>query len=76
MYGGEWITNDEAHSLLYPVEERFTIEHIIPAKFNRAVIFPGNRLHGAYIEDYTKYSGDKWRFSQVQFFHPQRGNQR
>jgi hypothetical protein len=75
VYGGEWITNDEAHSLLYPVEERFTIDHIIPAKFNRCVIFPGNRLHGAYIDDYTKYSGEKWRFSQVQFFHPQRGQQ-
>ena len=70
VYGGEWITNDESHNLLYPVEERFTIEHIIPAKFNRAVVFPGNRLHGAYIDDYTKYSGDSWRFSQVQFFHP------
>jgi hypothetical protein len=72
IYGGEWITNDEAHNLLYPVEERFTIEHIIPAKFNRAVIFPGNRLHGAYIEDYNKYCEDKWRYSQVQFFHPTR----
>lgn len=73
VYGGEWITNDEAHNLLYPVEDRFKIEHIIPAKFNRAVIFPGNRLHGAYIEDYTKYSGENWRYSQVQFFKP-RGN--
>ena len=72
IYGGEWITNDEAHNLLYPVEDRFTIEHIIPAKFNRAVIFPGNRLHGAYIEDYNKYCEDKWRYSQVQFFHPTR----
>jgi hypothetical protein len=72
IYGGEWITNDEAHNLLYPVEERFTIEHIIPAKFNPAVIFPGNRLHGAYIEDYNKYCEDKWRYSQVQFFHPTR----
>jgi len=57
-------------SLLYPVEDRFTIERIIPHKFNRCVIFPGNRMHGAYIDDYNKYK-DNWRFTQVTFFHPE-----
>ena len=71
VYDGEWITNDERIHMLYPVEERFTIERIIPSKFNRCVIFPGNRLHGGYIEDYEKYSGEGWRFTQVQFFIPQ-----
>ncbi len=70
VYDGEWITNDENMSLLYPVEDRFTIERIIPHKFNRCVIFPGNRMHGAYIEDYNKYK-DNWRFTQVTFFHPE-----
>ena len=70
VYDGEWITNDENMSLLYPVEDRFTIERIIPHKFNRCVIFPGNRMHGAYIEDYNKYK-DKWRFTQVIFYHPE-----
>ena len=70
VYDGEWITNDENMSLLYPVEDRFNIERIIPHKFNRCVIFPGNRMHGAYINDYNKYK-DKWRFTQVTFYHPQ-----
>ena len=70
VYDGEWITNDENMSLLYPVEDRFTIERIIPHKFNRCVIFPGNRMHGAYIDDYNKYK-DNWRFTQVTFFHPE-----
>ena len=69
VYGGEWIWNAEHQNLLYPVEELFTIDHIIPAKFNRCVIFPGNRLHGAYINDYSKYK-DTWRYSYVRFFHP------
>ena len=71
VYEGTWITNNEQESLLYPVEDDFVLERVIPAKFNRCVVFPGNRLHGAYINDYNKYTGDKWRFSQVTFFHPQ-----
>jgi len=70
IYEGTWITNNEERSLLYPVEQDFVLDKVIPAKFNRCVIFPGNRLHGAYINDYNKYSGDKWRYSQVIFFHP------
>ena len=70
IYDGEWITNDENISLLYPVEERFNIRQVIPAKFNRCVIFPGNCMHGAYINDYNKYC-EEWRFTQVTFYHPQ-----
>jgi len=70
VYGGSWIHNDEQNNLLYPVEDRFDIQHIIPAKFNRCVIFAGNRLHGAYINDYNKFMGDKWRYTLVRFFHP------
>ena len=70
IYDGEWITNDENMGLLYPVEERFNIRQVIPAKFNRCVIFPGNCMHGAYIDDYNKYL-DNWRFTQVTFYHPQ-----
>ena len=69
VYGGEWVTNDENINLLYPVEERFSIEKIIEHKFNRAVIFPGNCMHGAYINDYSKYKDD-WRFTQVTFYSP------
>ena len=72
VYNGTWLSNDEHLNVLYPVEERFEIERIIPAKFNRCVIFPGNRIHGAWIEDYNKYTGDSWRFTQATFFHPTR----
>jgi len=71
VYEGTWITNNEQESLLYPVEEEFELERVIEHKFNRCVIFPGNRLHGAYINDYNNYKDDKWRFTQVTFFHPQ-----
>lgn len=71
IYEGTWITNEEQINLLYPVEELFDLKKVIPAKFNRMVLFPGNCLHGAYIDDYSKYSGDNWRYSQVTFFHPQ-----
>ena len=73
IYDGEWITNDENMALLYPVEERFKIRQVIPAKFNRCVIFPGNCMHGAYVNDYHRYLED-WRFTQVTFYHPQGGN--
>ena len=55
IYHGEWITNDENMNLMYPVEERFKLDRVIEHKFNRCVIFAGNRMHGAYINDYNKY---------------------
>lgn len=73
VYDGEWITNDENMNVLYPVEERFNIRTIIKAKFNRCVIFPGNYMHGAWIDDYNKYK-ENWRFTQVTFFHPTTGD--
>ena len=54
-YEGTWITNREEVNLLYPVGELFDVKNIIPAKFNRLVMFPGNCLHGGYIDDYSKY---------------------
>jgi len=72
IYDGEWITNDEQMNVLYPVGERFNIRQIVEHKFNRCVIFPGNSMHGAYINDYSKYMEDKWRFTQVRFYHPVR----
>ena len=70
VYDGEWITNDENMNVLFPVEERFNINRIIKAKFNRCVIFPGNYMHGAWIDNYDKYK-ENWRFTQVTFFHPE-----
>jgi hypothetical protein len=71
VYKGEWITNMEHMGVLYPVEEDFEIDYIIPAQYNTCVIFTGNKLHGAWIDDYTKYCEDKWRYSYVRFFHPE-----
>jgi hypothetical protein len=40
---------------------------IIPAKFNRCVIFNGKLPHGGYIEDHKKYCSDTWRYNAVYF---------
>lgn len=70
VYDGAWITNQESKNLLYPVEEKFALKKVIKHKFNRCVIFPGNVLHGAYINNYEKYSGDNWRFTHIRFLEP------
>ena len=72
VYEGTWLSNDEHLNVLFPVLDRFELRRVIPAKFNRCVIFPGNRIHGAWIDDYNKFSGDSWRFTQVNFLHPMR----
>ena len=72
IYEGTWLSNDEHLNVLYPVLDRFELRRVVPAKFNRCVIFPGNRIHGAWIDDYSKYSGDSWRYTQVNFLHPVR----
>ena len=59
----------EHQGLLQPVEEMMDLKHVIPAKFNRCVLFTGNKMHGAYINDYNKYK-EEFRMSQVLFFHP------
>ena len=72
IYDGTWLSNDEHLNVLYPVLDRFTLKKLVPAKYNRCVIFPGNRIHGAWIDDYNKYTGDSWRYTQVNFLHPSR----
>jgi len=75
IYSGDLIPNNESVNLMHPVADTFRIERVIPAKFNRCVIFPGNRIHGAYIEDYGKYSERRgtWRYTQVIFMTPVTG---
>jgi len=72
IYDGTWLSNDEHLNVLYPVLDRFELKRVVPAKYNRCVIFPGNRIHGAWIDDYNNYTGDSWRYSQVNFLHPMR----
>ena len=69
VYENSWVPNKEHESLLQPVEEIMDLRYIIQAKFNRCVLFTGNKMHGAYINDYSKYTDD-WRYSQVIFFNP------
>jgi hypothetical protein len=40
---------------------------VVPAKFNRLVIYPGWFMHGGYIEDHSVYTDDTWRLNQVFF---------
>lgn len=70
VYDGCWIDNVEQFNLLYPTIEEYELSKVIEHKYNRCVIFPGNRLHGAYINDYNNYCGESWRYAQVRFFHP------
>ena len=69
VYEAGWVPNMEQEGLLQPVEEIMDLAYVIPAKFNRAVLFAGNKMHGAYIDDYTAYT-DYYRYSQVVFYRP------
>ena len=68
VYESAWIPNREGEGLLQPVEGTWICPMSFD-KFNRCVMFTGNKMHGAYINDYNKYKDD-WRLSQVFFLHP------
>ncbi|MCH1612028.1 MAG: hypothetical protein L7S72_01905 [Flavobacteriales bacterium] len=63
LYENEDILNKEGSNLIIDVSD-FKIKEIIPAKPNRCVIFSGNFLHGAYIEDNDVYYNN-WRITQA-----------
>ena len=63
LYENEDIENKEGSTLIVDVS-KYKIREIIPAKPNRCVIFPGNQLHGAYIEDNDIYYNN-WRITQA-----------
>ncbi len=71
VYENAWVENREHLGLIQPVEEMMDLKHVIPAKYNRCVLFLGNKMHGAYINDYKKYEHN-WRYSQVMFFFPKK----
>jgi len=56
--------NTESENLLYDVSNVEKV--VINAVPNRLVMFRGNKTHGGYIEDHTKYEND-WRINQVKF---------
>ena len=63
LYKNIEIENNEGSTLLVDVSNYEVLE-TIPAKPNRCVIFNGNQLHGAYIEDNNKYYNN-WRITQA-----------
>jgi len=71
VYEGDFHDNTEHEDLFYKYRDMHKITKKLEYKFNRCVIFAGNRMHGAYIEDYKHYM-DNWRYSQVYFLFPKR----
>lgn len=57
------IENKEADNLLVDISN-YTLKHVIPAKPNRTIIFNGELLHAAYIENNDVYY-DNWRITQA-----------
>lgn len=65
IYENVSIDNDEHENLIKDISS-FSIKKIIRSKPNRCVIFPGNNLHGGYIENHNIYY-DNWRINLVNF---------
>mgnify|MGYP001273411213 CR=1 FL=1 len=63
LYENEDILNKEGSNLIVDVS-KYKIKEIIPAKPNRCVIFNGNQMHGAYIQDNDIYYHN-WRITQA-----------
>jgi hypothetical protein len=66
-YSDTFKRNEEQESLLVDVSGLNT--RIVKAVPNRLIIFRGDTLHGAYIDDYEKYQ-DNWRMTEVYFISP------
>ena len=60
---------NEEENLFVDVENNYEFDTLLESKFNRLVIFDSDKLHGAYINDYSKYVND-WRVTQVFFLTP------
>ena len=62
------VENKEGANLIIDVSA-YKIKEMIPAKPNRCVIFSGNKLHGAYINDNNIYYNN-WRITQATIVRP------
>jgi hypothetical protein len=58
---------DESDNVLVDVENHYDVAGVVPAKFNRCVIYPSWYMHGGWINDHAKYSKNQWRRTQVYF---------
>lgn len=72
FYGESEVNPDvgkmEGDDIQIDIDKHYTFLDFVPAKYNRAVIYPGSWMHGAYIEDHKFYTDDRWRMNQVYFF--------
>ena len=66
IYDYDFPDNIEHENLFFKLEKKHKIVKSLEHKFNRAVLFRGNKWHGAFIEDYEHYMKN-WRYSQVYF---------
>jgi len=66
IYDYDFPDNVEHENVLFDISKKHKIVKKIDHKFNRAVIFRGNKWHGAFIDDYDHYTKN-WRYSQVYF---------
>ena len=65
LYEDSYIEGREADNLFYDISN-LKIKDIIPSKPNRCAIFPGDILHGGYIDNHNVYYKD-WRINLVHF---------
>lgn len=63
IYENVDVPNKESQTLLVDISD-YNLKHIIAAKPNRTVIFNGELLHAAYIEDNNVYYNN-WRITQA-----------
>ena len=63
IYENQEVPNKESQTLLVDISN-YKLKHVIPSKPNRTIIFDGELLHGAYIEDNSVYY-DNWRITQA-----------
>jgi len=66
IYDYNFPDNTEHENLLFDLSEEHKVSKKIDYKFNRSVLFRGNKWHGCFIDDYEHYTKN-WRYSQVYF---------
>jgi hypothetical protein len=58
----------EQDNLQVDISAHCNLATVVPARFNRCILFPGWFTHGAYIEQHDFFTGDRWRLTQPYFF--------
>nr|BCU99777.1 MAG: hypothetical protein CM15mV30_0710 [uncultured marine virus] len=64
----EFVGHMEDDNIQVDISQHYTLIDVVKASFNKCVIYPGWWVHGAYIDDHSFYSGNRWRKNQVYFF--------